>query len=159
MTQPINAQNVESLIQNDIATCKALLELLDKEQEALKKRDSDELAQILENKAPYLASLEQSAQTRNQWAQASTPEDAPDAWKKMLNELKNTEVKTLWSSLKELFEQCKIKNEVNGKMLIRNQQAFGRLLDILRGQNTAKNLYNAAGESSGGSRSQIVGKA
>ena len=45
----------------------------------------------------------------------------------------------------KLTKECQHKNEVNGKILIRQQQVYARLLELLRGQTTAPNLYTASG--------------
>ena len=159
MATPLNPKTVNQLITGDIEACKALIALLEREQQALKERNPDELGVILEEKIPHLNLLEQSAQARTQWSQCTTPEEASAAWLSMLDELNNSDIKERWQELKDLLKQCQVKNEVNSKMLTRNQKVFGRLLDIMRGQSSSNKLYNATGITSGPARSQIVGKA
>ena len=153
-------QTLDKLLTNDVKATQSLLALLEEEQEALKSRNVESLEKIVEDKAPLLAQLEESAVQRTLWVQRITNEDnAEDAWKDILESDIPPALKTNWESLKQLLESCKLKNEVNGKMLARNQQVFSRLLDIMRGQQVSKNLYNASGAASGGSRSKIVGEA
>ncbi len=153
-----NPKALKQMIAKDISACEALIELLDQEQEALKCRDAVKLSEIINEKGPYLELLEKSANIRNQWAsknQGTTPED----WAEKVQEKEGTEIRSSWDKFKELMQDCKIKNEINGKMISRNQKVFGRLLEILRGQSTSNNLYNATGNADGGNRSQMVGEA
>ena len=159
MTQPLSLNAVQKLISGDINACKALLALLEKEQAQLKERDIEALSQIIEEKAPLLSQLEQSAEVRSAWARSQNVQDVAQAWQSLLTQLDSEKLTEDWRRLKVLLQQCKEKNEVNGKMLIRNQKVFARLLDILRGQNTANDLYNATGAASGGVRTQVVAKA
>ena len=155
----ISAQNIEVLISSDIDACEKLLMCLEKEREALKARDADALGEIIEQKVGYLSHLEESAKTRTAWAQANNATSTDDSWKAILNGLNNNKVKQDWAKLKTLLEDCRTQNEVNGKLLSRNQQVYSRLLDVMRGQTNSPSLYNAVGEKSSGGSSQIVGEA
>ena len=155
----ITASDIELQITSDITACQTLVELLSNEQEALKKQDSDALSRIIEAKIAPLQHLEESAKIRATWIEASSAEKASENWDQLLSELKSTKLKADWETLKKLTQQCRDKNEVNGKLLIRNQQVFGRLLEIMRGQSAGPTLYNATGASSSGNQSHKVGEA
>ncbi len=77
----------------------------------------------------------------------------------MLQELANEDIKKDWDTLKELTQQCQHKNEVNGKVLIRQKQVYGRLMELMRGQTKAPNLYTATGAASSSTRSIKVDEA
>lgn len=159
MTDQISAAMVEQLIAHDIAACQNLLALLEQEQEALKNRDAEKLGEIVEGKLSPLKTLEESAKKRTQWTQAASLQEASKSWDKMLDDLKNSKLKENWTLLKTLTEECRVKNEINGKILVRNQQVYGRLVDLVRGQTAAPNLYNAVGESTNRHYSNKVGEA
>lgn len=159
MTLNVDAAQIEAQISQDIQACELLLSLLAQEQDALKNREPDALAEIIEAKIPPLSHLEQSAQVRASWLQAAGQETTAEAWLKMLSNSEQLSLKENWYKLKTLMTECRLKNEVNGKLLVRNQQVFGRLLDLLRGQNTSANLYTASGAAKGYSGSNIVGEA
>lgn len=159
MQAKISANEIERLVALDIEACQTLLALLDEEQLALKERDADKLAGIIDKKAVPLDRLEQSAKLRTQWSQADKPGKTPEAWNGMIETLANTSIKQRWEELKTLSRQCQEKNEVNGKILVRNQQVFGRLLELIRGQTAAPNLYDAIGKSKASHYSQKVGEA
>ena len=158
MTQTITPQAVSQLLNDDIAACTKLLELLGQEQDALKNRDIEALESLVENKSQQLIHLEKSAGVRTSWARSASS-SADQGWQELINGFQDKHVLALWKTLKEQLAECKVKNEVNGKMLARNQQIYGRLFDVVRGQNSANKLYSATGESTSGGRSQIVGEA
>ena len=157
MNQNIDPKQLQQMISNDITACESLLALLDEEQSALKERNADRLAEIINEKTPHLELLEKNANTRNQWA--AHHQNSASIWAENISSQFGEDIRRSWERFKTLMQNCKVKNEVNGKMIARNQKIFGRLLDILRGQNTSNNLYNQTGNASGGNRSQIVGEA
>lgn len=153
MKSTISAKAVENQINNDINACNVLLILLQKEQDALTARDPDSLAEVIEQKTQPLAHLEASAKQRVQWSN-EVPGDKPsEKWNTMLQQLAQEKIKQDWETLKKLTKECQEKNEVNGKILVRQQQVYGRLLELLRGQTKAPNLYNAMGSTTGSSHS------
>lgn len=159
MPLTVTAQQIEAQIAQDINACESLISLLDREQEALKNRDPEQLAEIIEAKIAPLSLLETSANERSQWVKASGSEASMEAWQDLLQQTQQQKLKDDWHKLKQLTLECRMKNEVNGKLLVRNQQVYGRLLDLLRGQNTNTNLYTASGAAKGLSGTNIVGEA
>lgn len=159
MKPPISAKAIKQHIVNDIQACNTLLKLLDQEEDALKTRDAEALASIIEEKNPPLQHLEKSAQQRAMWANTPNLEEQGTAWKTLLQELANEDLKKDWDTLKALTKQCQQKNEVNGKVLTRQKQVYGRLMELMRGQTKAPNLYTASGAASSSSRSIKVDEA
>jgi len=153
------ANEIEQQLKADIDACNTLLKLLDQEQLALKDRDADRLAEVVEKKIAPLSRLEESAKQRAQWANITEPERASEQWKAFLATLNHQQVKDDWSTLKALTHECQQKNEVNGKVLVRHQQVYGRLLDLMRGQTASPNLYDAAGSATNRQNSHKFGEA
>lgn len=154
-----SAATIERQIRADIDACNTLLELLSNEQEALKNRDPEALAQVIEAKINPLTHLEQSARQRANWARSSETEANSKAWQKILDDTNSEKLQQDWLTLKELLQSCRHRNEVNGKLLIKNQQIFGRLLNIMRGQSTAPSLYSAKGSATAAGTSCKMGEA
>lgn len=154
MNTDIAAQDIERQIASDIDACHTLLDLLDQEQEALKARDADLLEQVVKNKMPALSHLEESAKRRASWANITQEKQSSGKWEDFVNSFNQQQLKEHWQELKRLTQQCQQKNEINGKILSRQQQIYGRLVGLLRGQTSAPNLYNAAGTATA-SRSSI----
>ncbi|WP_083608015.1 flagella synthesis protein FlgN [Teredinibacter haidensis] len=165
MTMQISPPELIQQLQQDIAACEQLLSLLEQEREALGARDMEKLDTIIEQKAVQLSALEASAQARTLWAREHLQLNPADenamrtAWQEMLDSANIPQLSKAWSRLKELQLACKDANEVNGKILSRNQKTFGRLLDIVRGQTATPNLYSAAGKSTSNHISHKVGEA
>lgn len=137
---------LRTLLEADVHACRALLELLASERDALKNRDQHLLESIIRTKADHLQHLEDSAQRRAHWAQALPAQgaSAEEKWQHHMAQ-QAPEVVHLWGNLKELLHSCRQENEINGKILARNQKTYARLMSILRGQTTSTNLYNAKG--------------
>lgn len=159
-----NAQQIHHQLNGDIAACEALLKLLEAEREALAARDMVTLDTIIEQKATTLATLEQSARVRSEWLReyVQTSPEAGATGEPMWDSLLAGNAPALvqsWQRLKDLQIRCRAENEVNGKIIARNQKTYARLLDIVRGQTTAPNLYSASGKSTGGGYSNKVGEA
>lgn len=167
--QPINGQTLNNHITADIHACEALLTLLEKERTALKERDLETLENIIHSKAAQLQHLEDSARTRSQWSQAfishaqgdgatGTHKKDDEMWRQLLSQ-QAPELATSWQRLKKLMEKCRAENEVNGKVLSRNQKTFTRLMTILRGQTGSTNLYSASGSNQSHLPGQSIGQA
>ncbi|WNO07988.1 flagellar protein FlgN [Teredinibacter sp. KSP-S5-2] len=158
-TSSPNQQDIEQQVATDINACKQLLRLLTDESEALKHRDANKLEEIINSKLAYLAQLEQSANLRSQWLKVPI-EQAADKWDELLLSFQNPGLQAAWKNLQKLVEECRVKNETNGKMLARNQQVYSRLVNIVRGQTDAPSLYTATGNATGGyNRGNSVGEA
>jgi flagella synthesis protein FlgN len=162
MTQTALSQ--DTLLQHigqDISACRNLLQLLEQERDALKARDLTALEDVIQNKSANLQHLEQSAKQRSIWvASQKQPKDSvEDTWLALLRTCK-PQVEQTWGELKDLLRECQEQNEINGKLLARNQQVFSRLLSIVRGQDDDSGpLYTAKGGRGAGSGLQKLGEA
>jgi len=159
MASSISAPLIHQQIVRDTQSCDALLVLLNKEREALRERNMDELERIVIEKAAHLESLEKSANERSALARSYSDASDQDSWRELIKNLNNEELSVSWLKLKDLLRLCKLENEVNGKLLSRNHQIYSRLLEIVRGQAQAPSLYNSRGSSSAGGSTNIVGEA
>lgn len=158
-TRVPDANAIAVQLQGDIAACEALLQLMQDERAALQARDSEALGQIIEDKASHLIKLEQSALTRAEWARNLKSDSPENAWGELLENLQQPELAQQWQQLKQLMDECRVQNEVNGKLLARSQHTFGRLLNIMRGQSDAPALYNQKGSRAQGGSSHNFGEA
>ena len=147
-------------IRQDIHACQNLLALLSTEREALKTRDIQQLEDVIQNKASTLLHLEQSAKQRSLWVaqETKTQQKSETVWLGLLRKL-DLQAERDWAEFKELLKQCQEQNEINGKLLARNQQVFARLLAIMRGQGESSPLYTPKGNRGGGYDFQKLGEA
>lgn len=168
----LTPDTLQDHIGQDIDACRNLLQLLEQEREALKSRDVDALEEVIQKKSGNLMHLEQSARQRSAWvaqqqnrqqqnqpsAQPKPKEKAEAVWQALIRATK-PEVKNQWEEFRALLRQCQEQNEINGKLLARNQQVFSRLLAIVRGKDDSDPLYDAKGGRGGAYNFHKLGEA
>lgn len=159
MATQLSADQLNQNIQHDLTTCGALLKLLEKEQEALKQRNVEEVSKILDEKVPLLERLESSAQLRQAWATAANKQNSEEDWAKTIEELGESNIKSDWQKLKTVYADVRKQNEINGKLLSRHQKTVTRLLDVMRGKTATPNLYTSSGYSSSQAQGNTIGEA
>ncbi len=161
MTQTApTAASLRQHIRQETDACSTLLGLLHTEREALKSRDVDKLEEVIQAKSAFLLQLEQGARQRSQWVPQKTPggQKSEALWLDLLRRLDPT-LESDWEGFRDLLKQCQDQNEINGKLLARNQQVFARLLSIVRGQNENSPLYTPKGNRGGAGTYQKLGEA
>lgn len=176
MTQTaLTPESLQQHIGQDISACRNLLQLLELEREALKTRDIEKLEDIIQNKSANLQRLEHSAKQRSAWVdqhqpqqpsqpqQSSQPQQQPKVkaeavWQTLIRTTK-PELQGAWEEFRSLLRECQEQNEINGKLLARNQQVFSRLLAIVRGKDESDPLYDAKGGRGAGYNFQKLGEA
>jgi flagella synthesis protein FlgN len=133
------------LFNEDINTAEQLLELIETEFQTLSERDLSSLQEILSQKLPLLALLEQHGKARSQLlinlnlsasregllALAETSEQGQQLLER-------------GDALNELLERCRTANERNGRLIRTSQKSASETLNILRGSDTP-NLYDKRG--------------
>lgn len=156
----LSQETLQQHLQQDISACRNLLQLLEQEREALKTRDLENLEDIIQNKSANLLHLEQSARQRSAWvAQQQKPTEKAEAiWLGLIRSTQ-PDAQREWEEFRILLRQCQEENEVNGKLLARNQQVFSRLLALVRGKDESDPLYNAKGGRGAGYDFQKLGEA
>lgn len=141
----MNDTTLLQLFNDDIGTASRLLELIDMEHHALTERDLPRLQEILADKQPLLALLDQNGKARSQ-ALLGLQLSADRAGLQALAERSSqgSELLARGDELNGLLERCQAANLRNGR-LIRSGQASARsMLGILRGGETPS-LYDSRG--------------
>lgn len=143
-------------------SCKQLLALLTEEQTLLAQRSFPALERLIQQKTLLLKRLEDCAKERNIWVeqyQLQTQERSNDTHKAFAYWAKKMGLNDSWQELQALLSECQRANEVNGKIMIRSHATHKQLLDILRGQSGATNLYNDKGAKRSGVAGNALGEA
>ncbi len=142
----VTEQQLVNHIEQDIAACEALLQLLGAEREAVKERQLTLLDDIITQKASRLRVLEESARSRSHWVAAATTATTTQEqrWLELLAGF-SPELLARWQVLKDLFVECRVQNDVNGKALARAQNTYGQMLGLMRGQPANSKLYSPKG--------------
>jgi flagellar biosynthesis protein FlgN len=157
--EAVTKEAVKNHLRQDINACQNLLNLLEGERQALKARNPQLLEEVIQNKTALLLHLEQSAKQRGQWvSQSGASQKSEAVWLDLLRKL-DPATEDTWLEFKDLLKTCQEQNEINGKLLARNQQVFDRLLAIVRGQSENGPLYTAKGNRGAGYNFQKLGEA
>jgi len=151
--------NIESLLQIDLKHAQRLVEVLQLERSCLKKRDPETLAALIEEKNQLLEKLNQSAQIRSQWLNQLGYDTSLKAWEDVIEQQKDEALSLLWGQLQQSISTGQELNEINGRLIGRSQQTLLKLLSILRGNNSAPQLYGSDGNTQNNSESQCFTEA
>lgn len=141
----MNESSLTALFKEDIGIATSLLELINAELAALAVPDLARLQELLNQKQPLLALLAQHATTRSQLLAAE--QLSPD--RSGLIELAGRSeagqaLMQKGDELGVLIEQCQQANLRNGRLIKANQATLGKLLGLLRGNDTPA-LYDSKG--------------
>ncbi|MDH0287637.1 flagellar export chaperone FlgN [Pseudomonas sp. GD04087] len=147
-----------SLINGDIEAASALLQLIDDEFQALQVRDLAQLQKLLDRKLPLLQQLERNGRERSLALQQAGVSIDREGLAQLAQAQGNGELLARGDQLAALLDQCQEANQRNGKIIRAGQASTGRLLDILRGQDTP-NLYDRRGGSTQSSRQRPLSQA
>ena len=145
MSQP-SYTTISTMINDDLATSRQLLALLEQESSAMQSRNFDLLAQLVEDKTLLLQQLRHSAETRSRWLSTMATSNEEQTWLQWLETLDQPALKTQWQQIKQTIEHCQAVNEMNGKVIHRGIRCHEQLLRLMRGNTTNVGLYNACGE-------------
>ena len=144
-------KSLSAIFSRENELCKALLSLLDQENQALKKRSFESLNQVTHFKQEKLLGLESLARQRQQLIQSFKPQGATD--KQTLDfmiqrapESIKSEFTQRWFALSESLQACKEKNEINGRLIYRSRRVVEQLIKGLQGNRESVSVYNKKGE-------------
>lgn len=147
-----------SLITGDIDAARQLLQLIDDEYQALQARDLAQLQQLLERKVPLMQQLERNGRERATALQQAGVSVDRQGLEQFAQRSGNSELLARGDELGALLDQCQDANQRNGRIIRAGQASTGRLLDILRGQDTP-NLYDRRGSSTQSNRQRPLSQA
>lgn len=156
---PQHSIQIVNFVQEDLESSARLIGFLEKEREALIKRNTAELSDIVANKNSLLDAIENNSQHRHALLSSLNIEATESNWQKIIAQLNDEELNKATELLIANLQQCQHLNNVNGKMVARGKQTLGRLHNILRGQVEPPNLYTNSGSTDLGNTSHAVVKA
>ena len=133
------------MVQEDLATSRQLLSLLEEESSATQTLNYTIMSKCLRDKAPLLEKLQQNANKRSKWLISHNQQPNETAWLAYINTSGNLDLQKEWNKLKITLEHCQSINTTNGKLVNRGLNSHSRLLKIIRGNVSQADLYNAKG--------------
>lgn len=150
----MTATTLLDLFNEDIGHAERLLELIESEFQALSDNDLPSLQQILADKQPLLASLDQHGKARTQillGLQLSADRAGLQALAQ--RSAQGAALMAASDRLSDLLEKCQSANLRNGRVIRSSQKSAEKMLGILRGNETPS-LYDSSGSTAkiGGKR-------
>jgi flagella synthesis protein FlgN len=136
---------VHAMIEQDLATSRQLLALLERETDSTEARDYKAMSELLKEKTPLLDGLKKNAQMRSKLLLSSNQAANEKNWSLLLDSFNNDSVKQTWQEVKTTIEHCKSINNVNGKLINRGIQSHNKLLHLMRGNTLQADIYDAKG--------------
>jgi flagella synthesis protein FlgN len=133
------------MIEQDLATSRQLLALLERETDSTQARDYKAMSELLKEKTPLLDGLKKNAQMRSKLLLSSNQAANEKNWSLLLDSFNNDSVKQTWQEVKTTIEHCKSINNVNGKLINRGIQSHNKLLQLMRGNTLQADIYDAKG--------------
>ncbi|MCE2595616.1 flagellar protein FlgN [Motilimonas cestriensis] len=134
-----------ALLKQQLDSTILLAKVIDDEYQALIKRDSDSINQLVQEKQTLLAQIEQQDSDIQQHPESS-----------LLTEQADQEVQHTLSEIKKQFVACQQQNAVNGELIEMSLRTTQHLASVLNQAKAANSLtYDAKGQARGGS---LLGK-
>lgn len=142
--------SLEQLLQQEQEAATRLFAVLKAEHEAIARRDTDTLQQVVADKQALLTQLEDSHSQRLQLMQAAGLNSDRDGFDTLLGRCTASghDLHSSWSELKGSLTSCQRQNQLNGAVLESSRRSTHRALSILLGgQADSPELYNQTGKS------------
>jgi flagellar biosynthesis/type III secretory pathway chaperone len=91
---------IHNMMQQDLATSRQLLALLEKESDSTQARDYASMSQLLKDKKPLLEQLKINAQQRSSWLSSLNCTPNEKNWNKLLQSLNSEDIQKQWNSVR-----------------------------------------------------------
>lgn len=143
-------QQFEQVLQAEARKAGELVELLEREQDFLVRREVDSLNAVVAEKEKQLVELEKLAAERAALLQQAGYSPDRDGFLALLNTDQSGRLRELWESVEALLKRCRYQNQVNGKVLEIGRIQARQLLALLLGRDneSSSELYDQSGNTS-----------
>lgn len=137
-----------------------LLDVLQQEDRALRRTDTDSIDQITAAKQALILEMESHQRAQDRFLAAHNLPPGPLGIQRHLETLPaDAPEQSAWKSLKALITQCRNRNEINGGILALSRQHVQQSLDILKGSPETGPIYGRNGEALSATRTSPLAKA
>lgn len=138
------------MLEQELTVAKSLHLILQDELVSLQNRDLQALGQINQEKIKQLQALQSYSQIRCEWMLERHIELNPKCLQHPLicheDSNKQQHLEKLWQQLADQFSQNSELTEVLAEVVLQAKQRTHILLNLLKGQNNQKSLYNKQGQ-------------
>lgn len=147
MTLSADQQNqLTQAISNELNCARMLQEILQREQEALKSTDPDQVLEISREKQQAVEQMQACSGQRESLLASFGIASSPNDLSQLFQSGSAATCADLWHQLGEAADQLRQQNEINGGILALNQRHNKQALDLLCGRSENRNTYGATGE-------------
>ncbi len=136
---------IHTMIEQDLATSRQLLALLERETDSTQERDFAAMSELLKEKTPLIDNLKKNAKIRSQLLLSTNKAANEENWSLLLDSFNDQAVKESWQAMQTTISQCKEINNINGKLINRGVQSHNKLLQLMRGNTQQADIYDAKG--------------
>jgi flagellar biosynthesis/type III secretory pathway chaperone len=151
--------DLKKLLKQDIIDLTTLTSLLEQEKITLTTRNTQKINQLAEHKSQTVNQLETRAKLKAKLIASSGLGIRPGQVEEKLATLNDQELMSLWKDSRDQLSACQQQNAVNGSIITQSRQRVTKLMDIIRGQNKAPNLYGQQGKTQAFKSTHRIGKA
>lgn len=156
---PALCKQLLQLLDKDINDLEQLDATLDKEAEALRTRDSEQINQLAKLKASLVKQVEDRARAKVKLITASGAPIKAGQVKQGIDALGDQALSERWQLSLDRLADCQQKNQVNGLVIQRSKQRNETIMDMIRGKHQKPKLYGQKGSEQRYASSNRIAKA
>jgi len=139
---------LRGLLDQEVENLQSLLNILQREYDALVNSDIEALEQVTDLKNQALSIQAGLTNNRGRLVASILDSVEEDQLEQYVAASGNTQLQDLYSRLSSLAEECHARNRTNGRLIAQKQQHAAGALDILRHTDSAGATYSLSGKTS-----------
>ncbi len=148
----IDFTDLRALLERELDHCQLLQTVLLKERELIERQQLGELPAILRQKADLLTSIEHTFNQKQDWLSSKKlPLELSSFTLLAINGQAFADCLNLWAESNAVKLSCNESNTTNGIIIAKSRKRNSQQLEILKGSQPSKPLYDAAGKTISGS--------
>lgn len=147
------------LISAEQSQVESLLDIVRREQLALKGHNAEQILTISSEKQEAISRLQACMKARDAWLAGHDLATGTQGASSLMDHNADTAVSQLWQKLGKLAKSLHEQNEINGGIVTLNQRHNKQALDILCGRSGRSHTYGAKGQQNQEQSGQSLAKA
>lgn len=147
MHKTILLNELAPLLRREADCAAALLKLLQREREALKGRDADEIGRIAAEKEVLVRELDGHGARQEQLFRLAGIDPEREDLQEAIAVTGSDALSRAWQEVLNRLEECRHQNQINGAIVDMSQRFTQQVLDLIRGIPANTRLYGPSGAS------------
>ena len=153
MTTTAGLENIATLLKLEHSLCQQLHQALVAEYDALKQRDHESFDEIVLKKQEYASKLDDNEKALFDVLASEGFGHSQEGLQAFMDSLTDKpdphDIKTIWSELHPVLQECQKQNQVNGRILNLSLINVQQAVNLLKGQSGNSGMYNNSGKVDG----------